>query len=290
MCCWETLKPRGERGDALRERGAPDPHRFWNGEDVRGKRVIVRCLHGLGDTVQMLRYAPRLEQLAAQVTWEVAPRFLPLASSFAGVKRAITWGEAAPETAPEWHVQVEVMELPYLFRTAASDLPLATEYLHLTAEEMNAAAGLMGRRSKPRLGIVWSSGEWNQSRDLPYRCIERLIMDPRYEFWSLQTQPPVDAAKMRHQRSTVGDGLSALAATIANLDCVVTVDTLAAHLAGALGKRCLLLLQHAADWRWMNGRSDSPWYPSLTLIRQPSPGDWGTVIDHVQEQLASLNL
>ena len=99
-CCGENSNSAWRESDAIRRRGAPDPHRFWNGEDIRGKRVIVRCLHGFGDAVQFLRYAPALRALAANVMFEVAPRFVELARCFDGVDHVITWGEDAPVNRP----------------------------------------------------------------------------------------------------------------------------------------------------------------------------------------------
>lgn len=93
---------------------------------------------------------------------------------------------------------------------------------------------------------------------------------------------------MRDATAICGDGLLALAATIENLDIVITVDTLAAHLAGALGKRVWVMLQYAADWRWMTARDDSPWYPTMQLFRQPAPGDWRSVIDAIEDELEGL--
>src|SRR6202023_742080 len=109
--------------DAIRRRGAHDPHRYWNGEPLRDKRVIVRCLHGYGDTVQGMGYAPALRELAAAVTWEVPPRMAELARCFAGVDRVVDW--TAPPSRAEWDVQVEVTELPYIFRTQLAALPIA---------------------------------------------------------------------------------------------------------------------------------------------------------------------
>ena len=82
-----------------------------------------------------------------------------------------------------------------------------------------------------------------------------------------------------------GDGILALAAVIRHMDLIITVDTLAAHLAGALGVPCWLLLQQRADWRWMCGREDSPWYPSLRLMRQRVPGGWAGLLAEVREEL-----
>ncbi len=270
------------QSDALRRRNAPDPHCFWSGEPISGKRVIVRCLHGLGDAVMILRYAPLLRAQASEVIFEVPPRLLPLAQSFIGIDHVITWGESAPASPPAWDVQVEVMELPYLFRTTLADLPIATEYLKLDGKQD------LGRRTKPRVGIVWSAGDWNPSRSIPVPMLEPLLRNPGIEFWNLQGKGNAEEAAYLPLRPLPEDGVLPLARTIAALDLVITVDTLAAHLAGALGRPAWVLLQHAADWRWLDSRRDSPWYPSLELFRQPKPGDWTAVIKRVQQRLDTL--
>ncbi len=269
--------------DILRARNAPDPHRFWNGEDLRGARVIVRCLHGLGDTVQMLRYAPLLSAQAS-VIFEVPPRLLDLAPCFRGVTQAITWGELAPLAAPPWDVQVEVMELPYIFRTSPRELPIVTRYLELPAKETRNIRARMGFTDSLRIGLVWAAGEWNLERSIPLAALDPLLQNEAFEFWNLQGGPSAAEAhtsRMRDAKAVCGDGLLALAATIANLDLVITVDTLAAHLAGALGTPAWVLLQQAADWRWMNARSDSPWYPHMRLFRQRCEGEWKPVVEAV---------
>ena len=297
-CLWMIHMLRGDfehawrQSDALRARYAPDPHQLWHGQPIPGKRVVVRCLHGLGDAVQMLRYAPLLRRIAAEVWFEVPPRLVPIARCFAGVHHVFTWGENAPATPPAFDVQVEVMELPYLFRTTLADLPLATSYLHLPRTEILQTARSIGDQTNPRVGLVWSAGEWNPSRCLPLDELTPLLAQhPNIEFWSLahhRASGEADALPLRRQLEVTGDGMLALAATISNLNLVITVDTLAAHLAGALGKPAFVLLQHAADWRWMHGRNDSPWYPSLQLFRQPEPGDWASVVRGVQQRLATL--
>ena len=273
-----------QASDALRARNAPDPHRLWNGEDLNGARLIVRCLHGLGDTVQMLQYAPHLHARAASVLFEVPPPLLNLASCFQGVQQAITWGELAPREAPPWDVQVEVMELPYLFRTSLKDLPLTSRYLKLPTESARATAAKMGSSNSLRIGLVWAAGEWNPERSIPLAALDPLLRNKGFEFWNLQGGPAAAEAKttrMRNPEAVSGDGLLALATTIAHLDLVITVDTLAAHLAGALGTPAWVLLQQAADWRWMNARSDSPWYPHMRLFRQRREGEWKPVVDAV---------
>ena len=279
------------RSDAIRARNQPDPHRFWLGQDLRGSRVIVRCLHGFGDAVQMLRYAPLLAQLAGSVVYEVPPQLLEVAPYFFGVDRVITWGEHAPAVPPVYDVQVEVMELPYLFRTQAAHLPLATAYLQLPAPLLAEVALRLGRSEKPRAGVVWSAGEWNPARSIPLACLKPVLEQSGYEFWNLQGGTARTALSSLPDATEVcGPGILALAATIAHLDLVITVDTLAAHLAGALGKPVFLLLQFAADWRWLTGRTDSPWYPGLSIFRQPAPDDWPAAIAQVCQALEQGDL
>ncbi len=283
--------------DTIRRRNAPDPNRYWQGEDLRDARVMVRCLHGLGDAVQMFRYAPLLRDVASQIIFEVPPRLLPLAPFFHEVTEVITWGEHAPVPPPAWDVQIEIMELPYVFRTRVQDLPLASNYLRPPDLQVVAARHAMGeaRHGRPRIGLVWAAGGWNPQRSVPLAELQRILEDLEdhtAEFWSLQGdavagdgEPLVASGRLRHATRTCGDGLLPLAASIANLDLVITVDTLAAHLAGAMGKPAWVLLEYAADWRWMVQREDSPWYPNTRLFRQPSPGDWRGAVHAVHDAL-----
>lgn len=263
--------------DAIRKRGAADPHRFWNGESPEDKRMMVRCLHGYGDTVQFLRYAPRLKSLASRLIVQVAPRMVELTRCLECVDEVITWGAGAPATPPAWDVQVEVMELPYLFRTVRGDLPLAVNYLQLPQRRDS-----IKKSSGPAIGLVWAAGEWNPGRSVPFSLLQPLLQTPGCEWWNLQGG---HARELWEGGARCGEGIMELASTIAQLDLVITVDTLAAHLAGAMGKPAWVLLQHAADWRWMDGHSHSPWYPSLRLFRQPRPGDWESTVRAVQREL-----
>ena len=280
--------------DLIVRRGGRDPHRFWEGEDLRGKRVIVRCLHGFGDAIQFLRYLPRLAALAAEVIVEVPPRMVSLAPFLVGMGSVITWGEEASAVAPSWDVQVEVMELPYLFRTTLPELPIAVDYLRVPKRDVEEARKVMGEPRGPRVGMVWAAGEWNPERSIPLRCLESLVSGGGAEFWSLQggaaredANEWVRAGQLR-DAAVCGEGLRVLAAVMANLDLVISVDTLAVHLAGAMGKPAWVLLQQAADWRWMTKRSDSPWYPRARLFRQGSTGDWNGVVLSAQRELERI--
>jgi hypothetical protein len=145
-----------------------------------------------------------------------------------------------------------------------------------------------------RVGLVWASGEWNAARSVPLDLLHPIVRTPGAEFWNLQGGPPreewnrLGAGASLHDAYSSSNTILKLAGLIAQLDLVITPDTLAAHLAGALGKQAWVMLEHAGDWRWMHARSDCPWYPSLRLFRQPAAGDWAGCVREVQSGLAAL--
>lgn len=284
------LSAAWEESASIRTGGLDDGACFWRGEDVTGKRVIVRCLHGFGDAVQFMRYAPQLNAIASRSVWELPPALVDLARCCRGVDHVISW-ESRHVLARSWEVQVELMELPCIFETQMADLPVATKYLRLPEKTLAIVSRRMGVRSLPRLGIVWAAGDWNPSRSIPLHYLRRLLNTSEFELWNLQggsareVWRDVPNCPTLRDAKVCGDGILALAAVISQLDLVITVDTLAAHLAGALGVPAWVMLQYAADWRWMTERNDSPWYPSLRLFRQPSPGDWTSVLREIEAKL-----
>jgi len=262
--------------DRIRARKAPDPHCFWMGEPIEGKDVIVRSLHGLGDAVQMFQYAPQLKALARSVTWQVPPNLLELAACFDGVDHVITW-ERPGDPPCTWDVQIEIVQLPHLFRTTVFQLPMATSYLRV--------APVPVLRRRPIVGLVWAAGDWNPNRSIPLTAFDAMLSVAECDFISLQGGTNLETDL---RLKTIGPGLLTLAEAIAGLDLLITVDTLAAHLAGALNVPAYVLLEHAADWRWMTEREDTPWYPSLRILRQTEPGDWAVPLEAVHKALRTL--
>lgn len=262
--------------DEIRVLGVDDPHRYWLGEDFTGKRVMLRCLHGFGDSLQFLRYLPLLNRKAGSVCVEVGPRFAELARLLIGAHHVIVWGEQEPR----WDVQMEVMELPYIFRTQLADLPLATRYLQVRPLHNAVHGGLF------RIGLMWTAGQWNAERAIAFGHLHPLLGVSGCEFWNLTASVAGD--ERLNEDDACRAQLMGLARRIATLDLVITVDTLAAHVAGALGVPAWVLLQQAADWRWMRERSDSPWYPSLRLFRQGADRAWEPVIAQATAVLLDL--
>jgi hypothetical protein len=248
----------------------------WNGASLHGKRVLVRCYHGLGDTIQFIRYVPLLKTIAAHVTVWAQPSLITLLSTACGIDRIISLHDGTPDC--DYDVDVEVMELPYVFRTTIETIPARIPYLHVDASALG--------NCKMKVGLVWRGGDWDPRRDVPFDLLTRLAEIQEISFYVLQQET---AAWEDHQsfKTILPPNADALttARVMRALDLVVSIDSMPAHLAGALGIRTWTLLQKDADWRWMSDRRDSPWYPTMRLFRQQQPGDWETVVAQVKTEL-----
>jgi hypothetical protein len=268
-----------------------DEYLSWNGRAFDRQRVLVRCTHGLGDTIQFVRYVPLLRQRAKSVCVLVQPQLLPLFSDtteFGDVRNG--WTDAAP---PGHDVEIEVMELPYAFRSTLQTIPRAVPYLPLASltryadlpERFDATPAL-------KVGLLWAASDWDKTRSISLDALTPLAAVPQVKFYSLQQGPEAEdwnGARFPVQplhRYT--QEIAAAAAAMCKLDLVITVDSMAAHLAGALARPVWVLLQHEADWRWMTDRNDSPWYPTMRFFRQPGAGDWKSVVENVVAELASV--
>ena len=263
-----------QESDGIARRGSPDPHRFWDGSPFAGKRVMLRCLHGLGDTLQFIRYAPLVRREAASLTIEAQPKLKPLLSGAGLADHVITWGE----TEPRWDQQVEVMELPRIFRTTIQTIPRDVPYIDIA----ESGGRQTGRPAGPfRVGLAWAASEYDPARSIPVQQLVSLLTLPGVCF----VEPWREHVEVLPEERLT---LLETAKLMKGLDLVITVDTMSAHLAGAMGRPVWTLLPHPSDWRWMLHRSDSPWYPSMRLFRQAEGQDWRPVLDRVKAELSAL--
>jgi Flp pilus assembly protein TadD len=266
---------------------------LWLGDtDIAGKTILLHAEQGAGDTIQFCRYAPLLAQRGARVLMQVPASLKNLMLSLEGVTRVFAEGEALTT----FDVHCPMMSLPLAFRTTADRIPAHTPYLHPVADK---AAAWHQRLPKTglRVGLVWSGdprhGE-DHNRSIALAQLEPLLKT-KTAFVSLQKEYREGDQANVQQHANVQDVSANLhdfadtAALISALDLVISIDTSVAHLAGALGKPVWILLPHLGlDWRWQLERTDSPWYPSVRLFRQPQPGDWGSVIAVVIQNLSAL--
>ena len=272
---------------------AASGQRFWDGAPLTGKRVMLRSLHGFGDALQFIRFAPLLRAQARSLCVEANPEIVPLLRACRGVEQVIGWGPLAPVEPPAWDSQVEIMELPRIVRATPDALPappyLDTAKLKPNAETLRIVAAMRERRSqsRPQIGFAWRSSNWNPLRSVPLASLAASVFTPLVcNFYSLQQNGEPELAAFPALHNIEAD-FENLALRMAHLDAVLTVDGVLAHLAGALNFPVLLLLPHAADWRW-GLRETTPWYPRTRLFRQPSPGDWAPALAEAASALRHL--
>ncbi len=237
--------------------------------------MLVRCYHGLGDTIQFARFLPELRRHAASVSVEVQPELFDLLATMEGIDRLIPFRPAAPTRPAERNV--EIMELAHALRLDA--MPATVPYLAARPMKLDRRRGL-------KSGLCWQSGGWDDARSVPFDSLRKAVAIPGVHCWCLQYRQEY-VGDLPALRSAVPSGADVLttAAAIAALDAVVTVDTMVAHLAGALGREAYLLLKRDCDWRWMAGCRDSPWYPTMRLYRQDSDGDWHAPLARLRADL-----
>ena len=278
----------GARDPAKRDDPALPYHLrwVWDGQPLDGRQVLVRCYHGLGDTLQFVRYLPLLRARAAGLTLEAQPELIPLLRILPGPDRLIPFRPDAP--APASECDIEIMELAHALRLAPNGAP------YLSAEPLaRLQAFAQPRPAKGLLvGLCWRAGGWDPGRSVPLAALAPLGRIPGVQLVSLQRGPGLEelAATDAPPLLDTGDrsaDVAAVARLLATLDLVITVDTMIAHLAGALGRPTWLLLQNEADWRWMSGQG-SRWYDSVRIYRQASPGHWAAPLAEVQADLANL--
>jgi hypothetical protein len=273
--------------DMLRRRdsGIP-PHigprhlqHVWSGESLAGKRVFVRCYHGLGDTIQFIRFARPLRKIANEVVvWAQAP-LLPLIRTAAGIDDALALHDGIPEARCD--VDIEIMELPHALRANQTMIACQVPYLF----PKPTCRKNLAPSSEYAVGIVWQSGNWDPRRSIPHDLLAPLTHVSRIRLFSLQRGPAAVQAGNIPADDVSSDDIHDVVSTLHSLDLLITVDTFLAHLAGALGVMTWLLLPEPCDWRWMQHRTDSIWYPSIRLFRQPTSGDWQAVIASVATAL-----
>lgn len=274
----------------LRRRNFAAPQ--WRGEPLDGETVLLHAEQGLGDTLQFVRYAPLVAWRRGSVVLEVQPRLKRLLGKLPGVKQVIARGEPLPEFARH----CPLMSLPLAFATTVDTIPAPGSCLRADAEEAEAArqrwpgAGL-------RVGLAWAGNPQQRSdeqRSMALRELLPLAGQPGISWFSLQMGPAVEQLRDLAAEFPIADACSAhrdfaeTAALAATLDLVISVDTSVAHLAGAMGMPVWVILPRLADWRWMDEREDSPWYPTARLFRQARAGDWSAPVARMREALQGM--
>lgn len=266
-------KNRGATFDPLDYHGAAP---LWSGhESLDSKRILVFSEQGLGDTLQFCRYLKLLAGLGAQVIFEVQPPLTGLLATIQGATTVLARGEPVPPH----DTKCALMSLPRAFGTTVETIPSARKYLHADAPTIASWRARLGPQIRPRIGLAWSGNPQypnDARRSMPLATlIEQLPRE--FDYFCLQKEiRPEDRAALDANpfiEHPAADWVNT-AALCECMDLVVSSCTGIAHLAGALGRPLWLMLAYNADWRWLEDRDDSPWYPTARLYRQATHGDW----------------
>ena len=258
----------------------------WLGEDdLAGRIILLHAEQGLGDTIQFLRYVPLVAALGARVILQVQP---PLAPLLAGTADVYSRGE----TLPAFDTNCSLMSLPRAFRTRLDTIPARIPYLTAPPEHRARWRDRLGPPDgRRRVALAWSGSPTVWNRSMPLAALAPLLARPDCAFHVAQTEiTDTDRTTLQgmpglHDHSGDLADFADTAALVSLMDLVISVDTVLAHLGGALGRPTWTMLPLGADYRWLTAGEASPWYPSMRLFRQPALADWPAVVRAIQQAL-----
>lgn len=238
----------------------------WDGRDITDRHTLVRCYRGLGDTLQCARFLPALAERAASLTVEVQPCLMGLLAGLPGAHRLVPFDPAHP--LPPSECDLEITELDFALGLAPSAAP--PPYLAVTPAILPAGT----------IALCDQAGDWDPQRSIPPALLAPLCRGRH----CITLTPGPSVLDVANPDGCPLD-MNVTAALVAGAALVITVDTMIAHLAGAMGKPVWVLLKAKPDWRWSPALGRSAWYPSARLYQQPRPGDWTPVVAQVEADL-----
>jgi len=259
----------------------------WRGEAAPGKTLLIHAEQGYGDSLQFCRYAPMAAEAGLRVILAAPAPLIRLLRSLPGIDSFVASGE----TVTDFDLHCPMLSLPLAFKTTLQTIPGTTPYLHADREQQDSwQSRLAALPPGKRIGLAWAGNPIKRNTPLAIDPRRSITLDqlaplfdlPGLQFFSLQkdiAEPP--AQFPLHNFMPEIQDFADTAALIANLDLVISVDTSTAHLASALNKPVWMLDRADPCWRWLAGRLDSPWYPSMRIFRQKELGNWSTVINEV---------
>jgi hypothetical protein len=286
---------RWNRGDLQRHRRSFDKPLWLGAESLAGKTVLLHAEQGWGDTIQFCRYSALVSSLGARVIMECPTPLVGLLQSLEGVDVLVPAGEPLPRF--DFHCPLG--SLPLAFRTDVDTIPDQSPYLSADPSRISRWKTVLGEKCF-RIGICWQGqpSRIDHGRSFPLMMFKAISDVPGVRLISLHKgagEAQLNNMPPGMTVETLGPGFDEdgafldTAAVMKHCDLVITSDTAIAHLAGALGVPVWVALKFVPDWRWMLERSDSPWYPSMRLFRQPRDGDWESVFEEIAKSVRTLN-
>ncbi|HSI15436.1 MAG TPA: tetratricopeptide repeat-containing glycosyltransferase family protein, partial [Chthoniobacter sp.] len=286
---YEWYRRSAANAGRLRHFGTPS----WNGSPVEGRTILTYADQGFGDTLQCLRYLPLLlaQSRAARILVECQRPLIPLVRQLGNAQIEFIPHDSS-RVAPAHDFQLPLFNLPLVLRHFE---PMSVEGPYLHADEQKRATWRqrLAPNHSPRVGLVWAGNSVHaddRRRSMAPEMLRPILQVPGVTFVSLQIEPRgplpqvIREAGVLDVREDIADFTDS-AALLAELDLIITVDTSIAHLAGALGRPVWTMVSFVPDWRWGMDRTDTPWYLTMRLFRQPQPGDWTSVAEEVAAAL-----
>ncbi|MGH7102672.1 MAG: tetratricopeptide repeat protein [Acetobacteraceae bacterium] len=273
---WRSLR-RGARTRLL-------PAPLWSGEPLGRRVLLVHAEQGFGDTIQFCRFIPLLD--GDRVALEVPRPLVRLVATLPGIESVIASGDPLPP----FDVHCPMLSLPHRIGTTLETIPRSVPYLIAAPGSVAIWHGRLGGARGLKVGLAWAGNPdypADRRRSIEPTLLRALLETPGATFISLQPGAPPAGMPILTFPDEIRD-FADTAALVAALDLVISVDTAAVHLAGALGKPVWLLNRFDTCWRWLRERTDSPWYPTLRQFRQSQPGDWPGVMAAVEAALARV--
>jgi tetratricopeptide (TPR) repeat protein len=288
---WQEYEWRWKRPDFTSPaRNFPRPR--WDGKALEGRTILLHSEQGFGDAIQYIRYASLVAKRGGKIIIECLPPVVRLFRSI-GDYQLVPSGQSLPE----FDVQCPLLSLPKVFRTTLGNVPNAVPYLHPDPDLVDFWRQKLGSpEGKFKIGLVWAGNpkfKFDQTRSLNLNQLAPFSVIPGVQFYSLQKGPAGEQAKNPPsglQLIDLGPDLTDFADTAAVMslmDLIITTDTSAPHLAGAIARPVWIMLQFMPHFCWMLNRDDCPWYPTARLFRQPTRGDWDSVIARVASEIAA---
>jgi tetratricopeptide (TPR) repeat protein len=265
-----------------------DEARLWDGRNPQGLDLLVLGEQGFGDQIQFARYLPLLAARGAHVHFACAPELLGLFETLAGDIDLIPMGNAPP--AHDW--QCGLMSLPGIMGTTMGTIPADIPYLAADPAKLEYWRRRIGADDRLKVGLVWCSSnpyEPYKLKNIPLAVFEPIWSQPHIRCFSLQMERSSDEQLPQEVVDLAEDihDFSDTAAALMALDVLVSIDTAAAHLAGALGRRVFLLAKPDADWRWFTESEDSPWYPTMRIFRKARDSDWDSLVAKLAQSIGN---
>ncbi len=294
---WAEYEWRWKRGhQAPRNLSKP----LWDGQDLHGKTLLMHAEQGLGDTFQFIRYAQIMKEKGAHVIAAVQPQLTSILSLCPYIDQVVSLFE----NLPAHDYQAPLLTFPYVLKTRIDSVPCQIPYLFADAKLEEFWKQKLSHDTNFKVGICWQGNSGysthflrttvaaksiNLTRLLPLLTLENVTVYNLQKTTGEEQLKNVDTPTNLHSFDENFDKTNGrfmdTAAVIKNLDLMITIDTSMAHISAGLGIPTWVMMNEPADWRWMLERTDTPWYPNMRLFRQPTPGDWDSVIQAIVQEL-----